>query len=75
MPLDYLRSIAQSAFPLEVTDPHGLRCIHVLVAAQLVEATISEDEQPGSGETAVVHSITHEGRAVLERDAGNKPIA
>lgn len=75
MPLDYLRSLAHQILPLHVEDLHGLQCVAVLQAANLVEADIRDGDAPGQARSAVVNRITAEGRAVLVRDAGNKPIA
>jgi hypothetical protein len=75
MPLDYLRSIAQETFPLRVDDEHNLRCVEVLRAASLITAEIFEGDMVHEFAFAIVRGITHEGRAALERDAVNKPLA
>lgn len=75
MPLDYLRSIAAETFPLRVNDPHGLRCVEVLRAASLITAEIFDGDMVHEHTFAIVRNITHEGRAALERDAANKPLA
>lgn len=75
MPMDYLRSIAESAFPLEVSDLHGMECVHVLQAAELVEADIVYDETSCIYRCAVVRRITHQGWSTLERDSGHLPLA
>jgi hypothetical protein len=75
MAMDYLRAIAEAAFPLEVSDQHGMQCVHVLRAADLVEADIFDDDTPGACRRAVVHRITYQGWAVLERDSGHLPLA
>lgn len=74
MPMDYFRSIAASAFPMRVEDEHGVQCVHVLRAAGLVEATVVYGDAPGAP-FAIIHGITHEGQAVLQRDNRNKPLA
>ena len=75
MPLDYFRSIAQATLPLRVNDQHGLRCVEVLRAASLVTAEIYEGDMIHEPTFAIVRDITHQGRAALERDAANKPLA
>lgn len=74
MPLDYLRTIEKASFPLPVDDQHAMRCLDVLKAADLVEATIHEDAE-GHYASAVVLRITHQGRAALERLKLQKPPA
>ncbi|HVR52948.1 MAG TPA: hypothetical protein VMS38_24705 [Pseudorhodoferax sp.] len=74
MPLDYFRTIAQSELPLRVEDEHGVQCVHVLRAAGLVEATVVYGDATGAP-FAIVHAITHEGQAALQRDSRNKPLA
>jgi len=75
MPLDYLRSLASQKLPLQVKEQRGIWCIAVLQAAKLVDAEIEDADAPGQFRFAIVNRITAEGRAVLVRDAGNKPIA
>lgn len=75
MPLDYLHSIAQETFPLRVNDQHGVSCVEVLRAALLIRAEIFEGDMVHEFTFAIVRGLTHEGRAVLERDAANKPLA
>lgn len=71
MPMDYLRSIEHAAFPLRVEDQYAIRCIDVLRAAELVEATIASADSPGSYAFAIVERITPLGRAELGRHAGS----
>lgn len=40
MPLDYLREIGKSAFPLRIEDPEEINAVAVLNAAGMVEATL-----------------------------------
>jgi hypothetical protein len=75
MPLDYLRFIAQQTFPLRVDDEHDLRCVEVLRAASLIAVEVFEGDLVHQSAFAIVRGITHQGRAALQRDAGNKPLA
>jgi hypothetical protein len=73
-PLDYLRAIERSAFPLRVEDPHEISCIGALKQAGFVDAAISpelawKDADGAPQELAVIRRITPFGRAQLARGA------
>jgi hypothetical protein len=72
MPLDCLRSLEHSAFPLRVEDPNAINSIAVLMAAGFVEATLSGAPACGDAQEcsnqALVLRITELGRAALERN-------
>ena len=71
MPRDYLQKIARAAFPLRVEDPYEVQCVHVLRAADLVDATVSAAKEDAGPEVVVVQRITPMGRAELDRIARN----
>ncbi|MFS2206337.1 hypothetical protein ACCD11_17425 [Variovorax sp. Varisp36] len=70
-PLDYLRAIERSTFPLRVQDPQQINCIEALKQAGFVDAAISpalawkSSSEPQ--ELAVIRRITPFGRAQLAR--------
>ncbi|WP_432732015.1 hypothetical protein [Variovorax sp. W6] len=71
-PLDYLRTIERSAFPLRVEDPQEIGCVGVLKQAGFVDAAISpelawKDTDGSPQELAVIRRITPFGRAQLAR--------
>lgn len=70
-PLDYLRTIERSTFPLRVQDPQEIDCIEALKQAGFVDAAISPALAWKSGsepqELAVIRRITPFGRAQLAR--------
>ncbi|WP_418117970.1 hypothetical protein [Variovorax sp. 350MFTsu5.1] len=73
-PLDYLRAIERSAFPLRVEDPQEISCVDVLKQAGFVDAAISpglawKDAGGSPQELAVIRRITPFGRAQLARGA------
>lgn len=74
MPLDYLRKIQDAKFPLKVEEPREVDCVAVLIAAKLVEGTISSpadrDASDPDAEFAIVERITVLGRAELARKGG-----
>lgn len=75
MPLDYLRSaIDCRPLPVHVDDEHGLQCIRVLLAAGLIEATVTPADIPGVDRSAEVHAITTQGRVALARYVQGKPL-
>lgn len=72
MPLDYLRKIEHSPFPLRVEDSKDIHIAAVLKTAGLVEATITlapnvAKSQPAY-EQAFILRITPLGRAALDRN-------
>ena len=71
MPRDYLKKIAHATFPLRVEDPYEVECVHVLRAADLVDATVTPASDHGRPEEVVVHRITPIGRAELDRMGRN----
>lgn len=78
MPLDYLRSIRNAAFPLTVEDPQEVNCVAVLLAAKLVEGSISVQSNraaPQADEIAVIERITLLGHVELARKGGGPPSA
>ncbi|WP_295981069.1 hypothetical protein [uncultured Variovorax sp.] len=71
-PLDYLRTIERSAFPLRVDDRQEIGCVEALKKAGLVDAVISpalmwKDACGEPQELAVIKRITPFGRAQLAR--------
>jgi hypothetical protein len=73
-PLDYLRAIERSAFPLRVEDRQEIGCIEALKQAGFVDAVISpalawKDAGGEPQELAVIKRITPFGRAQLARGA------
>ena len=70
-PLDYLRAIERSTFPLRVQDPQQINCIEALKQAGFVDAAISpalawkSSSEPQ--ELTVIRRITPFGRAQLAR--------
>ncbi|KQW59716.1 hypothetical protein [Variovorax sp. Root411] len=70
-PLDYLRTIERSTFPLRVQDPREIGCVETLKQAGFVDAAISpalawkDSSEPQ--ELAVIRRITPFGRAHLAR--------
>lgn len=66
MAFDYLLKIERAHFPLLIGDPYEVECIHVLRAAELIEAEITAAAEDNS-QTAVVRRITPMGRAEIER--------
>jgi hypothetical protein len=71
MPLDYLRKIQHTEFPLRVEDAKEIDCVAVLLAAGMVAASISKPSsrsQPdATPEFAIVERITPLGRVELAR--------
>lgn len=69
MPLDYLRKIGQSAFPLRIDDPAEINSVAVLNAAGMVEATLPPPcrtrQNPQKFRQAVVLRVTPLGRTAL----------
>ncbi|MPM53252.1 hypothetical protein SDC9_100018 [bioreactor metagenome] len=72
MPVELLISIEQQGLPATVADAGSVDKLRVLRAARLVEADIPAPGEPGA---AVVHSITHEGRSLLQRIRTERDIA
>ena len=70
--MDYLLTLDKAALPVEVTDPHALRCIAVLRAAELVEAEIVNDVH-GHALSATIRRITYQGEAALEKARRRPP--
>jgi hypothetical protein len=73
-PLDYLRAIERSAFPLRVEDRQEIGCVEALKQAGFVDAVISpalawKDAGGEPQELAVIKRITPFGRAQLARGA------
>lgn len=72
MPMDYLRSIENAEFPLQVQDPKQINNLAVLKAAGLVRAEFVRTGKltPGSEllEVATVLGITPVGRKALAED-------
>lgn len=70
-PLDYLRTIERSTFPLRVEDPQEISCIEALKQAGFVDAAISPvlawKDRSEPQELAVIRRITPFGRAQLTR--------
>lgn len=66
MPMDYFLTLDKTTLPLQVADPHGLRCIAVLRAAELIEADIVNDDS-GNAISATIYRITYQGEAVLAK--------
>jgi len=66
MPMDFLRRIERSEFPLAVEDFKDVNCAAVLKAAGLIEAELVEAVH-GDLDTccALIKCITPEGRAAL----------
>ncbi|WP_432725277.1 hypothetical protein [Variovorax sp. W6] len=74
MPLDYLRKIGHSVFPLRIDDPEEINSVAVLNAAGMVEATLPSPcrarQNPQKFRQAVVLRVTPLGRtALVERRA------
>ncbi|WP_137860664.1 hypothetical protein [Variovorax sp. 3P27G3] len=74
MPLDYLRKIGKSAFPLRISDPVEINSVAVLNAAGLVEAMLPPASRTGQSpqkfRQAVILRVTPLGRtALVERRA------
>ena len=74
MPLDYLRKIGNSVFPLRIDDPTEINSVAVLNAAGMVEATLPPPcrtrQSPQKFRQAVVLRVTPLGRtALVERRA------
>jgi hypothetical protein len=68
MPLDYLRSIGNSTFPLHTEDPSEINSVAVLEAAGMVEATLpSVCRARQKLRQAVVLGVTPLGRTALVR--------
>jgi len=69
MPLDYLRKIGNSVFPLRVDDPAGINSVAVLNAAGMVEATLPPTcrarQTQQKFRQAVVLRVTPLGRTAL----------
>lgn len=72
MPLDYLQTLDKAMLPLQVTDPHALRCIAVLRAAELLEADIVNDVD-GRAIAATIHRITYQGEFALAKFRRDPP--
>ncbi|HEX7867750.1 MAG TPA: hypothetical protein VF555_22515 [Variovorax sp.] len=72
-PLDYLRAIERSTFPLRVEDPQEIGCVEALKQAGFVDAAISAalvwKDSGEPQELAVIRRITPFGRAQLARGA------
>lgn len=72
MPMDYLRSIENAEFPLQVQDPKKINNLAVLKAAGLVRAEFVRTGHRALGseliEVATVLGITHVGRKALAED-------
>lgn len=74
MPLDYLRKIGNSVFPLRIDDPAEINSVAVLNAAGLVEAMLPPASRTGQSpqkfRQAVILRVTPLGRtALVERRA------
>lgn len=67
MALDFLRSIERARLPMRVDDPEEIGCVHILRAAQLLEATVKESNVEGEEDFVLVERITWQGRAELAR--------
>ncbi|MET3177385.1 UNVERIFIED_ORG: hypothetical protein ABIC43_000524 [Variovorax guangxiensis] len=69
MPLDYLRKIGNSVFPLRIDDPAGINSVAVLNAAGMVEATLPPPCRARQAQQkfrqAVVLRVTPLGRTAL----------
>lgn len=65
MPMELLRSMAESSLPAQLDDIADIDKLRVLAAAQLVTAKLPPVQSPAEG--ATVLTITGEGRAALAR--------
>ncbi|MDP9600997.1 UNVERIFIED_ORG: hypothetical protein J2W38_000767 [Variovorax paradoxus] len=79
MPLDYLRKIGNSVFPLRIDDPAGINSVAVLNAAGMVEATLPPTCRARQSQQkfrqAVVLRVTPLGRTALVGRRGVTPVA
>lgn len=67
MPLEYLREIANSQLPLEVSKQDDIDKLRVLVAAGMIIAKLPEVGKEGVG---TVQEVTGFGRATLKAKGG-----
>lgn len=74
MPMNYLEAIEYHTFPMRVVDQQALQCLRVLLAAELVDATITASAETGLDAVAEVHGITVKGRVALAQRAQGKPF-
>ena len=70
MPLEFLRELAVSSLPLEVTTEIEVDKVRVLKAAGMILADLPQVNQPGP---AVVRELTGFGRATLKAKRGLNP--
>lgn len=70
MPLEFLRELATSSLPLEVTSEAEIDKVRVLAAAGMILANLPDLDQPGP---AVVRELTGFGRATLKAKGGLDP--
>lgn len=70
MPMDFLKRIEDASFPLAVHEKADIHSVAVLVAAELVEATLPPPGDAAAGQAAVIQRITPLGRAELRRIGG-----
>lgn len=74
MPMDYLRSIEHVQLPFRVTDERAIECLHVLAAAELVDATFVASDVPGLDRAVDIDAITARGRVALACYAQGKRL-
>ena len=65
MPLDYLRRIGNSSFPLHTEDPSEINSVAVLEAAGMVEATLPVCRAGQKPRQAIVLRVTPLGQTAL----------
>jgi hypothetical protein len=71
LPVDYVREIANSQFPLRVEDSARAQKIQILAAAGFLEARLVYKGQEGDSEprgAVLVVNITPLGRRAIEQD-------
>lgn len=71
MPMDFLRSIERVSFPIRVSAPYEVNCVHVLHAAELIE--VAPVQADGDEEPVTVLGISALGRAALQREDLRRP--
>ncbi|WP_208508200.1 hypothetical protein [Variovorax paradoxus] len=67
MPMDFLRRIKDSQFPLALHDEADIRNAIVLEAAGLIEAQLPSPDVPLTHGASIIFRITPEGRAAISK--------